>query len=116
LDICVYIATMYTVYYIWLCNLWEKILPKLNFRFNKAAAEKAKFEKLNNKTAAIGVWGRPNESEVHGPNDMVLASPHLLPSSLLIHQLPAVLSHDSTACHPRLARDDCPAILSVVPH
>jgi hypothetical protein len=107
---------MYTVYYIWLCNLWEKILPKLNFRFNKAAAEKAKFEKLNNKTAAIGVWGRPNESEVHGPNDMVLASPHLLPSSLLIHQLPAVLSHDSTACPPRLASDDCPAILSVVPH
>jgi hypothetical protein len=72
---------MYTVYYIWLRNLREKILPKLNFRFNKAVAEKAKFERLNNKTAAIGVWGRPNN-----PRSMALMI-WFLPSPTSCHLL-----------------------------
>ena len=69
-DIAVYIATAYTIYYIWLCNVWEKILPRLNFNINLAAEEKAKFERLNNKKAMIGTWGEPNDEGV--PNDQDL--------------------------------------------
>jgi len=70
LDICFYIATIYTVYYIWLCNVWEKILPRLNFNTDVAAQEKAKFERLQNKTAQIGTWGKANDEGV--PNDQDL--------------------------------------------
>ena len=69
-DIAVYIATAYVVYYIWHCNVWEKILPRLNFNINLAGEEKKKFERLNNKKADIGVWGEPNDEDK--PNDQVL--------------------------------------------
>jgi len=69
-DIAVYIATAYVVYYIWHCNVWEKILPRLNFNINLAGEEKKKFERLNNKKADIGVWGEPNDEDK--PNDQDL--------------------------------------------
>jgi len=70
LDICFYIATAYTVYYIWMGNVWEKVLPRLNFNIDLAAQEKAKFERLHNKEAKIGTWGQPNDEGV--PNDQDL--------------------------------------------
>jgi hypothetical protein len=73
LDLCVYLVTMYTVYYIWLCNVWEKILPRLNFNIDMAARDKAKFEKLHNKEAKIGDWGKPNDEDK--PNDQVFPPP-----------------------------------------
>lgn len=81
MDICFYIATIYTVYYIWLCNVWEKILPRLNFNTDVAAQEKAKFERLQNKTAQIGTWGKANDEGV--PNDQVLCL-HLFSYSVVI--------------------------------
>lgn len=69
MDICFYIATAFTVYYIWMGNLWEKVLPRLNFNIDLAAQEKAKFERLHNKEAKIGTWGEPNDEGV--PNDQV---------------------------------------------
>jgi hypothetical protein len=74
LDICFYIATAYTVYYIWMGNVWEKVLPRLNFNIDLAAQEKAKFERLHNKEAKIGTWGEPNDEGV--PNDQVPCRAH----------------------------------------
>ena len=67
LDICFYIATAYTVCYIWVGNVWEKVVPHLNFDPDLAAQEKAKFGRLHNKEAKIG--GEPNGEGV--PNDKV---------------------------------------------
>jgi hypothetical protein len=49
-------------------NVWEDVVPRLNFNMDRAAQEKAKFERLHNK-----IGGEPNGEGV--PNDKVPCPP-----------------------------------------
>ena len=68
-DLCVYLACLYTVYYIWLCQVWRKIFPELHFNMDLLRMKQEKTEKLNNHSAPIGTWGNPGEE--NKPNDQV---------------------------------------------
>ena len=71
-DLCVYLACLYTVYYIWLCQVWRKIFPELHFNMDLLRMKQEKTEKLNNKSAPIGMWGpTPAGEEEKKPNDQV---------------------------------------------
>jgi hypothetical protein len=76
LDLSVYLLCMYTVYYIWICQVWRKIFPELRFNMDLLGRDKAKFEKIDNMSAPIGTWGNPGENEK--PNDQVSSAHPLL--------------------------------------
>ncbi len=69
MDLSVYLVCMFTVYYIWICQVWRKIFPELRFNMDLLGRDKAKFEKIDNMSAPIGTWGNPGENEK--PNDQV---------------------------------------------
>jgi len=54
LDICFYVATAYTVYYIWLNQVWVKIFPRFKWREPTEATEKT--VNKDNKQCKIGQW------------------------------------------------------------
>jgi len=76
LDLSVYLLCMYTVYYIWICQVWRKIFPELRFNMDLLGRDKVKFEKIDNMSAPIGTWGNPGENEK--PNDQVSSAHPLL--------------------------------------
>ncbi|EKX40962.1 hypothetical protein GUITHDRAFT_142362 [Guillardia theta CCMP2712] len=69
LDLCVYLITMYAIYYIWKCEIWQKFLPKFKWDEDSSAANDKNI-KLNQKHSKIGTWSDNPHDNL--PNDQDL--------------------------------------------
>merc|ERR1719352_1557405 len=75
LDLCVYIITMYAVYYVWKTNLWMTILPRMSFNMVKEPELTPRTEARKNRECHIGEWSdqhlEPDEASMPCDHDLL---------------------------------------------